>query len=206
MPEGVRSRAAGEGWPGGREFSPAAISGNVRFHGSIWNAPLRRRGGFYIRPCNLGQRKTSRASAARPYNALFRQFEAPLKGSSKVRSPLGPLCEGAPPADGGGESCTAVRNISGYGKVLSLRPFGAPLPFWRFAPPPPYRGSLSLRGRLFDTLGSTSRGATLIGGAPQRLPFEGSSRAAGEGWPGCHEIPPTSSPHKNHKTQNRGMP
>ena len=32
----------------------------------------------------------------------------------------------APPADGGGENCTAARNISGYGKVLSLRPFGAP--------------------------------------------------------------------------------
>ena len=46
--------------------------------------------------------------------------------SKKVRSPLGPLCEGAPPAGGGGENCTAVRNISGYGKALSLRPFGAP--------------------------------------------------------------------------------
>ena len=68
----------------------------------------------------------------------------------KVCSPLGPLCEGdspqrgemsrsdrgawarrAPPAGGGGENCTAARNISGYGKVLSLRPFGAPLPLWR---------------------------------------------------------------------------
>ena len=39
---------------------------------------------------------------------------------------LGPLCEGAPPAGGGGENCTITRNISGYGKVLSLRPFGAP--------------------------------------------------------------------------------
>ena len=46
--------------------------------------------------------------------------------SKKVRSPLSPLCEGAPPAGGGGENCTAARNISGYGKVLSLRPFGAP--------------------------------------------------------------------------------
>ena len=51
--------------------------------------------------------------------------------SKKVRSPFGPLCEGAPPAGGGGENCTAARNISGYGKVLSLRPFGAPLPLWR---------------------------------------------------------------------------
>ena len=46
--------------------------------------------------------------------------------SKKVRSPLGPLCEGAPPAGGGGENCAVARNISGYGKVLSLRPFGAP--------------------------------------------------------------------------------
>ena len=56
---------------------------------------------------------------------------APFRLSKKVCSPLGPLCEGAPPAGGGGENCTAVRNISGYGKVLSLRPFGAPLPLWR---------------------------------------------------------------------------
>ena len=54
----------------GEHRSPAAISGNVRFHGSIWNAPLRRRGGFYIRPCNLGQRKTSRAHTVRPYKSF----------------------------------------------------------------------------------------------------------------------------------------
>ncbi len=47
--------------------------------------------------------------------------------SKKVRSPLGPSARGSA-AGGGGESCTAVQNISGYGKVLSLRPFGAPLP------------------------------------------------------------------------------
>ena len=48
-----------------------------------------------------------------------------------VQSSRGPLCEGAPPAGGGGENCSADRNISGYGKTLSLRPFGAPLPLWR---------------------------------------------------------------------------
>ena len=66
-----------------------------------------------------------------PTMHFFDSLRLPFKGSSKVRSPLGPLCEGAPPAGGGGERCTAVRNISGYGKVLSLRPFGAPLPLWR---------------------------------------------------------------------------
>mgnify|MGYP004504904213 CR=1 FL=1 len=44
----------------------------------------------------------------------------------KTRVSLGPLCEGAPPAGGGGENRAAGRNISGHGKVLSLRPFGAP--------------------------------------------------------------------------------
>ena len=38
---------------------------------------------------------------------------------------LGPLWEGAPAAAGGGENFAAIRNISGYGKVLSLRPCGA---------------------------------------------------------------------------------
>ena len=38
---------------------------------------------------------------------------------------LGPLWEGAPPAGGGGENLAVTRNISGYGKVLSLRPCGA---------------------------------------------------------------------------------
>ena len=83
----------------GEHCSPAAISGNVRFHGSIWNAPLRRRGGFYIRPCNLGQRKTSRASTARPYNALFRQSDGRILyppnspvGKVKRQIPLAYLC------------------------------------------------------------------------------------------------------------------
>ena len=41
---------------------------------------------------------------------------------------LGPLCEGAPPAGGGGENPAAIRNFTGYGKVLSLRPCGPPPP------------------------------------------------------------------------------
>ena len=40
-------------------------------------------------------------------------------------NPLGPHWEGAPAAAGGGESLAVIRNISGCGKVLSLRPCGA---------------------------------------------------------------------------------
>ena len=39
---------------------------------------------------------------------------------------LGPLCEGAPAAAGGGESLAAIRSISGCGKVQPLRPCGPP--------------------------------------------------------------------------------
>ena len=39
---------------------------------------------------------------------------------------LGPLCEGAPPAGGGGENLAAIRNASGNDEVLSLRPCGPP--------------------------------------------------------------------------------
>ena len=72
--------------------------------------------------------------------------------SKKVCSPLGPLCEGAPPAGGGGENCTAVRNISGYGKVLSLRPFGAPpsqREVFRQAGPSFDKGGFSLLAHFF---------------------------------------------------------
>ena len=40
----------------------------------------------------------------------------PCRGSLSRRGrqdPLGPLCEGAPPAGGGGENCAVARNISG---------------------------------------------------------------------------------------------
>ena len=70
--------------------------------------------------------------------------------SKKVCSTLGPLCEGAPPAGGGGENCAVAQNISGYGKVLSLRPFGDRSPSGASATSPPYRGRQSRRGRFSD--------------------------------------------------------
>ena len=77
-------------------------------------------GGYGIRPYAVAvdarHRPGRAAAAARPAGGQW----------PPLQSPLGPLCEGAPPAGGGGENCTAARNISGYGKVLSLRPFGAP--------------------------------------------------------------------------------
>ena len=75
--------------------------------------------------------------------------------SKKVCSTLGPLCEGAPPAGGGGENCTAARNISDYGKVLSLRPFGAPLPLWRKRHLPPVSGEAVSQREVFRPLQST---------------------------------------------------
>ena len=41
---------------------------------------------------------------------------------------LGPFCEGAPPAGGGGENLATTRKISGNGKVFSLSPLREQLP------------------------------------------------------------------------------
>ena len=63
---------------------------------------------------------------------------SPVRGRLTVEKmcvhPLAPL-QGAPPAGGGGENCTAARNISGYGKFS----------------PSASAGNRSRRGRFFDT-------------------------------------------------------
>ena len=61
------------------------------------------------------------------------------------------------------------------------------------------RALLAPTMHFFDSLRLPSRGATILGGDPQRLPFEGSSRAAGEGWPGCPDPTPHHPPIKTTK-------
>ena len=58
----------------------------------------------------------------------------------------------APPAGGEGENCASARNISGYDKVLSLRPFEAPLPLWRKRHLSRIGGVCLAEGDFFDTL------------------------------------------------------
>ena len=84
-----------------------------------------------------------------------------------VQSPLGPLCEGAPPAGGGGENCAVAQNISGYGKVLSLRPFGAPLPLWRKRHLPRIGGVCLAEGG--KALGPLCEGAPAAAGGGESL-------------------------------------
>ena len=72
--------------------------------------------------------------------------------SKKVRSPLGPLCEGAPPAGGGGENCTAPEIFRAMARFSPSAPSGHRSPTGASATSPPYRGSLSRRERFFDSL------------------------------------------------------
>ena len=90
--------------------------------------------------------------------------------SKKVRLPLGPLYEGAPPQAVGERT---VRRPKYFGLWQSSLPpplRGTAHPLAQ-APPPPYRGSLSRRGRFFDTL-SFPHGGSLFkschAGAPAR--------------------------------------
>ena len=75
--------------------------------------------------------------------------------SKKVRLPLGPLCEGAPPQAVGERT---VRHPKYFG--LWQGPLPPPIrgtaPPLAQVPPPPYRGSLSRRGRFFDSLSRCS--------------------------------------------------
>ena len=123
-----------------------------------------------------------------------------LRLSKKVCSPLGPLCEGAPPAGGGGENCTAVRNISGYGKVLSLRPFGAPpsqREVFRHAGLPPsgeaVRRSGLMRANLAGTAPSRRASEALpSSGALRHLPPRGKAFTASR--PPQTAVPPYPLP------------
>ena len=110
-------------------FSPSAPSGHLPRRGrfsTAWASPR----GSHLPVSSPIEHRACASVAEHLDPARDVQPSLPPRGklsvSKKVCSSLGPLCEGAPPAGGGGENCTAVRNISGYGKVLSLRPFGAP--------------------------------------------------------------------------------
>ena len=48
--------------------------------------------------------------------------------SKKVRSPLGPLCEGTPPADGEGENCTAPEIFRAMARFSPSTPSGHRFP------------------------------------------------------------------------------
>ena len=118
-------------------FSPSAPSGHLPRRGRFFDTLGFPQGGK-LSPKVTDEGQTFRGSplagnsgTAAPHPSVVGATDTFPQGgrlrlSKKVCSPLGPLCEGAPPAGGGGENCTAARNISDYGKVLSLRPFGAP--------------------------------------------------------------------------------
>ena len=69
------------------------------------------------------------------------------------------------------------------------------------------RALLAPTMHFFDSLRLPSRGATILVAAPKGSPQRGApaQRVRG-GRDATNFPPPTSSPHKNHKTQNRGMP
>ena len=65
--------------------------------------------------------------------------------SKKVRSPLGPLCEGTPPAGGGGENCTAPEIFRAMAKFSPSAPSGHRSPSGASATSPVSGESVSQR-------------------------------------------------------------
>ena len=65
--------------------------------------------------------------------------------SKKVRSPLDPLCEGAPPAGGGGENCTAPEIFRAMARFSLSAPSGHRSPSGASATSPVSGESVSQR-------------------------------------------------------------
>ncbi len=65
--------------------------------------------------------------------------------SKKVRSPFGPLCEGAPPAGDGGENCTAPEIFRTMARFSPSAPSGHRSPFGASATSPESGESVSQR-------------------------------------------------------------
>ena len=133
-------------------------------HGRIWNPPLRSANpvAFCLRPTSAGWghpalRPTGKGEcrAASPLAAV------PASGHSKpsVQSPHPHPAGKKPPLSKGGAEPARRRDSCPSAGVTACRaqPVGIPpaacgvhlLPFWRYAPPPPARGSLSLTREAF---------------------------------------------------------
>ena len=120
-------------------------------------APVQKRTGAMQRlPPRRGKLSAKRTDEGRvcrncPIAGLLLRWGRACPARGLLAEGLGPLCEGAPPAGGGGESLAEIRNISGNGKVLSLRPLqgGTALTGRRggLRPHPALRGHLPPRGK-----------------------------------------------------------
>ena len=113
----------------------------------------KRRGGFHIRPCPFAAEHTSAgAYRMRPYGFRLRP-----KGENSAQG----TALSWPPLRGGSARRRWGRELYGCPKYFGLwqgslpPPLRGTAPPLAQAPPPPYRGSLSRRGRFFDTLRAT---------------------------------------------------
>ena len=87
---------------------------------------------------------TGRNGKVAPHPALRATF--PLGGRLLAEaSPIGGKL--SPKVTDEGQVAVAAHLPGNDGRSPLIRPCGPPHPFWRCAPPPPYRGSLSPRGK-----------------------------------------------------------
>ena len=82
-----------------------------------------------------------------PHPALRATFPRGGKAFSRGFPHWGKL---SPKVTDEGRVAVAAHLPGNNGRSPLIRPCGPPHPFWRCAPPPPYRGSLSPRGKAFS--------------------------------------------------------
>ena len=131
---------------------------------------------------------------------FFDSLRLPSRGAQRCVHPLAPSARGLRPQAVGERVVRLSEIFRAMARFSPSAPSGHRSPSGALRHLPRIGGVCLAEGG-FSTRWAPLKGSHYIGGSPPKAPLEGSSRAAGEGWPGCHEIPPTSSPHKNQKTE-----
>ena len=116
----------------GDHWSPADACGSGKPSGRIWNPPLRRRGRRPRRPGEPAAALALRAANGRPYSL-----------------PLAPSARGLRPQAVGERTVRLPEIFRAMAKFSPSAPSGHRSPSGASATSPPYRGSLSRRGRFY---------------------------------------------------------
>ena len=132
---------------------------HVHSHGRIWNPPLRSANPitFCPPPTSAGRghpalRPTKKGNVGRP--ALWPPCPLPATVNLPCYPPPSPHRGKASLVKGRCRACEAegflpVCGCDSVQGIARRNPSGRLLPFWRYAPPPPARGSLSLTREAF---------------------------------------------------------
>ena len=135
-----------------------------------------------------------------PTMHFFDSLRLPSRGAQRCVHPLAPSARGLRPQAVGERVVRLSEIFRAMARFSPSAPSGHRSPSGALRHLPRIGGVCLAEGG-FSTRGAPLEGSHYISGAPPKAPLEGSSRAAGEGWPGCHDPTPPHPPIKTTKRQ-----